>query len=76
MATEIILPKLGFTMSEGELKEWFAADGAAVSAGQPLYAIESEKSVMEVEAPASGTLRILKATGATYQIGTVLGVVE
>jgi pyruvate/2-oxoglutarate dehydrogenase complex dihydrolipoamide acyltransferase (E2) component len=76
MATEILLPKLGFAMNEGELKEWFAEDGQSVTAGQPLYLLEAEKSANEVEAPASGKLRILKTPGEVYQVGTVLGVIE
>jgi pyruvate/2-oxoglutarate dehydrogenase complex dihydrolipoamide acyltransferase (E2) component len=73
MATEIILPKLGFSMDEATLTEWLVADGDAVQEGAPLYAIESEKSVQEIEAPASGTLRILKEPGEIYQVGTIIG---
>jgi pyruvate/2-oxoglutarate dehydrogenase complex dihydrolipoamide acyltransferase (E2) component len=73
MTTQILLPKLGFSMNEGTLAEWLVADGGAVEEGQPLFALESDKSTQEVEAPASGTLRILKQTGETYEVGTVLG---
>ena len=76
MATEIILPKIGFSMSEGVLAEWLVKDGAEVTAGAPLFTLESDKSTTEVEAPASGTLRILKQTGETYPVGTVLGTIE
>lgn len=76
MATEILLPKLGFSMNEGALAEWLVADGATVTEGQPLFALESDKSTNEVEAPASGTLKILKEVGETYEVGTVLGLIE
>jgi len=76
MATEVLLPKIGFAMNEGEVKEWLAADGASVTAGQPLFLLEAEKSANEVEAPASGTLKILKPAGETYEVGTVLGLIE
>jgi pyruvate/2-oxoglutarate dehydrogenase complex dihydrolipoamide acyltransferase (E2) component len=76
MATEILLPKLGFSMNEGELTEWLAADGATVTEGDPLFALESDKSTNEVEAPASGVLKILKPIGETYEVGTVLGMIE
>jgi pyruvate/2-oxoglutarate dehydrogenase complex dihydrolipoamide acyltransferase (E2) component len=76
MATEVLLPKLGFSMTEGEVKEWTVADGGEVTEGQILYLLESEKSVTEVEAPASGVLRILKSAGETYEVGTVLGLIE
>jgi pyruvate/2-oxoglutarate dehydrogenase complex dihydrolipoamide acyltransferase (E2) component len=73
MSTQILLPKLGFSMNEGTLSEWLVADGGAVEKGQPLYALESEKSVQEIEAPASGTLKIIKQAGEVYDVGTVLG---
>jgi pyruvate/2-oxoglutarate dehydrogenase complex dihydrolipoamide acyltransferase (E2) component len=73
MSVEIILPKIGFAMNDAVLAEWLVADGAAVTEGAPLYAIESEKSTQEIEAPATGTLKILKAVGETYDVGTVLG---
>lgn len=73
MAIEILLPKLGFSMNEGMLTEWLFADGGQVTEGQALFALESDKSTQEVDAPASGTLRILKAPGEVYEVGTVLG---
>lgn len=76
MAIEIVLPKLGFSMSEGELSEWLATDGAAIEAGSLLFTLESDKSVTEIEAPASGVLRIQRPAGETYAVGTVLGVIE
>lgn len=76
MSVEILLPKLGFSMNEGELAEWLVADGGPVTEGEPLFSLESDKSTNEVEAPASGTLKILKQAGETYEVGTVLGVIE
>ena len=73
MTTQIILPKLGFSMNEAVLSEWLVADGAEVQEGQPLYAIESDKSTQDIEAPASGTLKIIAQTGETYEVGTILG---
>ncbi|MFV0643180.1 MAG: biotin/lipoyl-containing protein [Sphingomonadaceae bacterium] len=76
MATEVLLPKLGFSMNEGILSEWLVADGAEVKEGDPLFELESDKSTNEVESPATGTLKILKETGETYEVGTVLGMIE
>lgn len=76
MATEILLPKIGFSMNEGELTEWLAADGDQVTEGQPLFLLEADKSANEVEAPATGILKILAEPGATYTVGTVLGTIE
>jgi pyruvate/2-oxoglutarate dehydrogenase complex dihydrolipoamide acyltransferase (E2) component len=76
MATEVILPKIGFSMSEGTLSEWLVKDGGQVAAGAPLFSLESDKSVTEIEAPASGVLRVLKPNGETYPVGTVIGMIE
>ena len=76
MPTQVLLPKLGFSMNEATLVEWLAADGATVKEGQPLYALESEKAVQEVDAPVSGTLRILVQAGDTHEIGTLLAEIE
>jgi pyruvate/2-oxoglutarate dehydrogenase complex dihydrolipoamide acyltransferase (E2) component len=73
MSTQIILPKLGFSMNEGTLAEWHVENGQAISQGQLLYSLESEKSVQEIEAPTSGTLKMIKAAGAVYPVGTILG---
>jgi pyruvate/2-oxoglutarate dehydrogenase complex dihydrolipoamide acyltransferase (E2) component len=73
MSTPILLPKLGFSMDEGTLAEWLVQDGARVEKGQPLYSLESEKSVNEIEAPASGILKIEAAARESYKVGTQLG---
>jgi pyruvate/2-oxoglutarate dehydrogenase complex dihydrolipoamide acyltransferase (E2) component len=70
---DILLPKLGFSVNEANLVEWMVADGATVAKGDPLYALESEKSVQEIDAPADGVLRILKPAGEVYEVGTLIG---
>ena len=72
MATQVLMPKIGFSMEEGTLVEWLLTDGAEVKEGQALYSLESEKSIQEVEAPASGKLRIIAQPGETYKVGHVL----
>lgn len=69
---EVLLPKIGFSMNEAVLLEWLVSDGAEVEVGQPIYSIESEKAVQEVESPASGKLKIVAPAGETYEIGTLL----
>lgn len=76
MATEILLPKIGFSMEEGQVAEWLVQDGGAVTEGAPLFLLEADKSANEIEAPASGTLRVLTQVGETYPVGTVLAVIE
>ena len=72
MAFQVTIPKIGFSMNEGILSEWFVEDGSQVTEGQPLYSLESDKSTNEVESPASGTLKIIGEVGETYEVGTVI----
>jgi pyruvate/2-oxoglutarate dehydrogenase complex dihydrolipoamide acyltransferase (E2) component len=73
MSTQVLLPKLGFSMDKGVLSEWLVADGTVVTEGEPLYSLESDKSVQEIPAPASGVLKILMAAGEEHVVGTLLG---
>jgi pyruvate/2-oxoglutarate dehydrogenase complex dihydrolipoamide acyltransferase (E2) component len=59
-------------MNEGVIAEWLVQDGSAVREGQPIYSIESDKSVQQIESPASGVLRIIGRVGETYQVGAVI----
>jgi pyruvate/2-oxoglutarate dehydrogenase complex dihydrolipoamide acyltransferase (E2) component len=73
---EIRIPQLGFSMTEATIAEWLVADGDTVSAGQPLYSIEADKSTQEIDAPASGKVRLIGAEGETYDIGTLIAEIE
>jgi pyruvate/2-oxoglutarate dehydrogenase complex dihydrolipoamide acyltransferase (E2) component len=72
VAFQVTIPKIGFSMNEGILSEWLAEDGSQVTEGQPLYALESDKSTNEVESPATGTLKIIGELGETYEVGVVI----
>lgn len=61
---------------EGVLSNWFYADGAQVEQGALLAEYMVEKSEMELEAPASGTLRILVAAEGTIERGSKVGEIE
>lgn len=76
MTTQVLLPKIGFSMNEAVLAEWMVKDGANVVEGQPLYALESDKSVQEIESPATGKLTIMAELGEMYQVGHLLGTIE
>ncbi|QXQ07118.1 lipoyl domain-containing protein [Sphingosinicellaceae bacterium] len=76
MSTELRIPKLGMTMTEATLQEWLVPDGATVTAGQPIYALETDKSTTEVESPDAGTLRHLGTPDETYDVGTLIGTIE
>ena len=73
MATEVIMPVLGMTMESGIIVEWMKNEGDAVSEGEVLFNVETDKSVMEVEAKASGTLlKILHGPGDDVPIQQVI----
>jgi len=59
--------------TEGTLAEWLVEDGALVAEGQPIYCLETDKSVQEIEAPESGRLTQKVAAGETYPVGTQIG---
>ena len=73
MPSEIYLLKVGMTMTEGTVQEWFVPDGQQVNAGDLLYQLETEKVNMEVEAESSGTVRHLVPEGTTLEPGEVVG---
>jgi len=73
MPTDIIMPQLAMSMTEGQLVEWLVADGAAVTEGQAIYTVEADKATQEIEAPASGTLKRIGEEGETYDCGTKIG---
>ncbi|MEW9297797.1 pyruvate dehydrogenase complex dihydrolipoamide acetyltransferase [Acetobacter oryzifermentans] len=65
MATEILMPALSPTMTEGKLARWLKKEGDAVNSGDVLAEIETDKATMEVEAIEEGILgRILIQEGA------------
>jgi len=70
------MPKFGLTMHEGTIQRFFKAAGEPVNAGEPLYEVETEKVLYQVEAPASGTLAIaLFDEGATVECGVAIAVI-
>lgn len=77
MAGEIIVPSLGESVSEATIAKWFKKIGDNVTADEPLVELETDKVTMEVNAPASGTLKEIKITeGTTVKVGTLLGVID
>ena len=71
MAVEVIMPKAGSEMEEGEIVQWFKNEGDHVEEGEVLLEIVTDKVNMEVEAEATGTLLKILA-----QAGDVVPVVQ
>ena len=76
MTTEIRIPKIGMSASLITLTEWMFGDGETVRQGDVIYTVETDKTTVEVEAQASGTLRVIAGEGADYAVGTLVGTIE
>ena len=61
MATVVLVPPLGQTVDTVTLVSWYRAEGETVSKGESLFAIETDKATLDIEAPASGVLRQVAA---------------
>ena len=73
MAVRLRLAALGHTMERGRVVEWYVAEGGEVVEGAPLFAVETDKAVVDVEAPAGGVLlRIDAPVDREYPVGATL----
>ncbi len=75
MAVQIVIPKLGLSMSDVTIVEWKAKEGEKVEKGSVVLVIETEKTEWNVEAGASGFLHILVQEGVKAKIGQVVGLI-
>jgi len=76
MPTDVLMPKLGLTMTTGNVDEWFKQEGEAVKKGEPICSISSEKLTMDVEAPDDGVLvKVIAQQGAEVPVKEVIGIV-
>lgn len=76
MATEILIPRLGWTMEEGIFGEWLQLDGAAIAVGDLLFTVETDKATQEVESLEAGLLHIAPGgpqNGDVVPVGALLG---
>ncbi len=73
MPVEIVMPKLGLTMTEGMIIEWKKREGDQVKKGEILFALETAKVTYEVESPEKGILaRIYVRTNETVPVGAMV----
>ena len=61
MATEVLVPPLGQTVDTVTLVTWYKNEGDTVAQDEPLFAIETDKATLDIESPASGVLRQVRA---------------
>jgi pyruvate dehydrogenase E2 component (dihydrolipoamide acetyltransferase) len=76
MATRVLMPKGSDTMTEGKVLKWLKQEGDAVSTGESILEIETDKVNMEVEALSPGILRkVLVGEGEVVPVGQTLAVI-
>jgi pyruvate dehydrogenase E2 component (dihydrolipoamide acetyltransferase) len=76
MPEEITMPKLSDTMEEGTVLKWLKNEGDYVQQGEPLFEVETDKAVMEVEAFVSGVLStIFVQEGEKVPVGTPIAII-
>ena len=74
MATEVIMPKAGIDMTEGQIIKWNKKEGEKVEEGEILLEIMTDKTSMELEAEESGYLiKIVKGDGETVPVTEIIG---
>jgi len=70
---EIYLVKVGMSMTEGMVSEWFVPDGGTVKKGELVYALETEKVNLDVDAEYDGTVKHMVEVGVMLKPGDVVG---
>jgi len=77
MSVEVVLPKVDMDMESGVIAAWKVSEGDRVQAGDVLFEMETSKSIMEVEAPASGVVRgLARVDGAALAVGTAVAWID
>ena len=78
MASEILMPRLGWTMEEGTFGEWLKKDGDVIQPGDLLFTVEGDKATQEVEGFENGILRLppnAAKAGDIFPVGALLAYV-
>src|SRR5690606_20339120 len=77
MATDIVVPQLGESVTEATVAKWMKSVGDKVERDEPLCELETDKVTLEVYAPAAGTLaEIIVEADQTVEVGAVLGRID
>ena len=77
MSTDVIMPQLGNEIMEAQIDCWAKAPGDRVEKGEMLLTITTPKLTMEIEAPATGTLREIRVPADEIaSTGTLLAVID
>ncbi len=76
MSLEVKIPAVGESISSGQISRWHKTDGEAVSAGEVILTLDTDKVSTDLTAEGSGILRIRAAEGTEVKIGEVVAVIE
>jgi pyruvate dehydrogenase E2 component (dihydrolipoamide acetyltransferase) len=77
MATDVVMPQMGESITEGTLTKWLKKPGDTVARDEPLFEISTDKVDAEIPSPAAGVLGAIKVEeGATVTVGTVVCAIE
>jgi pyruvate dehydrogenase E2 component (dihydrolipoamide acetyltransferase) len=75
-ATEVVMPQMGESITEGTVSKWLKAVGDTIEKDEPLLEISTDKVDAEVPSPSAGILLEIRANeGETVEVGSVVGVV-
>src|SRR4029078_1321868 len=73
MASSVVMPALEMAQETGKIISWLKKEGEAITKGQPLLEVETDKAVVEIEAGAEGILAGVKSKeGDVVQVGTTI----
>lgn len=76
MPTEVVMPQMGESITEGTITKWLKQPGENVERDEPLFEISTDKVDAEIPSPAAGTLQEIKTPeGSTVQINTVVALI-
>src|SRR3954449_12785574 len=76
MSVEVKVPAVGESISSGVVSVWHKKSGEQVTAGDPLFTLETDKVSTEINAEEDGVLQTLVAEGAEVKIGDVVATIE
>ena len=76
MATKIVIPEVGESITSGVIAAWSVADGAYVERDQTVLELETDKITMEVPAPAAGVVKHGAAEGDEVEVGSTVGEID
>ena len=76
MPTDIQVPTIGESITEGRISRWLKAEGSFVKRDESVCELETDKATAEVAAPAAGVLKHLVKEGETVLIGAIIGSVD